>query len=332
MAHALPKPGQSCLLSDGSTFGICSNSKTCQIILSFFFVPPPSLCASHPHPLSPSLSLVVNGDVKYLNTLCCAGTMHSSRWTGPAWVGCMQISIQSSPGCFQSNISASGPVLIPLYPQPARFFIKSNAVSAVSTWTSGPTTKPEGERDRRASVGERIWLAWNIWRWVWDMERLGEMSKGLCGIVLELLNKSSLTLLLLSAASVEIRAREAYDCLGGQHVAEALALCFPFLHRFLSRFFFPCRFLWRFQRQWVMLGAVAFDWLLSDVTNEAGSSQTPGDTWHPGAERAHHHAGIRTDTPYSITGTIKTSNRWCVKTSHFRITTPANWWTDKPAG
>lgn len=159
MAHALPKPGQSCFLSDGSTFGICSNSKTCQITLSFFFVPPPSLCASHPHPLSPSLSLMVNGDVKYLNTLCCAGTMHSSRWTSPAWVGCMQISIQSSPGCFQSNTSASGPVLIPLYPQPARFFIKSNAVSAVSTWTSGPTTKPEGERDRRASVGEKIWLA-----------------------------------------------------------------------------------------------------------------------------------------------------------------------------
>lgn len=115
----------------------------------------PCLCLSP----SPSLSLVVNGDVKYLNTLCCAGTMHSSRWTGPARVGCMQISIQSSPGCFQSNTSASGPVLIPLYPQPAWFFIKSNAVSAVSTWTSGPTTKPEGEQDRRASVGERIWLA-----------------------------------------------------------------------------------------------------------------------------------------------------------------------------
>lgn len=195
---------------------------------------------------SPSLSLVVNGDVKYLNTLCCAGTMHSSRWTGPARVGCMQISIQSSPGCFQSNTSASGPVLIPLYPQPARFFIKSNAVSALSTWTSGPTTKPEGEQDRRASVGERIWLAWNIWRWVWDMERLREMSKGLCGIVLELLNKSSLTLLLHSAASVEIQAREAFVCLGGKHVAEmrALSLCLSFLHRF----FFPCRFLFAFSK------------------------------------------------------------------------------------
>lgn len=332
MAHALPKPGQSCLYRDVSTFGICSNSKTCQIILSFFFVPSLSLCASHPHRLSPSLSLVVNGDVKYLNTLCCAGTMHSSRWTGPARDGCMQISIQSSPGCFQSNTSASGPVLIPLYPQPARFFIKSNAVSAVSTWTSGPTTKPEGERDRRASVGERIWLAWNIRRWVWDMERLGEMSKGLCGIVLELLNKSSLTLLLLSDASVEIRAWEAYACLGGQHVAEALALCFPFPHCFLSSFFFPCCFLCHFQRQWVMLGAVVFDWLLFDVTNEAGSSQTPGNTWHPSAERAHHHTGIHMDTPYSITGTIKTSNRWCVKNSHFRVTTPSNWWTDTPAG
>lgn len=284
MAHPLPKPGQSCFLSDGSTFGICSNSKTCQITLSFFFVPPPSLCASHPYPLSPSLSLVVNRDVKYLNTLCCAGTMHSSRWTSPAWVGCMQISIQSSPGCFQSNTSASGPVLIPLYPQPARFFIKSNAVSAVSTWTSGPTTKPEGERDRRASVGEKIWLAWNIWRWVWDMERLGEMSKGLCGIVLELLNKSSLTLLLHSAASVEIRAREAYVCLGGEHVAEALSLFFLFLYRFLSQSFFPCRFLSCFQRQWVILGAVTFDWLLSDVTNDA-------DTWRHLASqwRAAHH-------------------------------------------
>lgn len=63
------------------------------------------------------------------------------------------------------------------------------------------------------------------------MERLREMSKGLCGIVLELLNKSSLTLLLHSAASVEIQAREAFVCLGGKHVAEmrALSLSLPFV-------------------------------------------------------------------------------------------------------
>ncbi|KAG1961985.1 hypothetical protein F2P79_005755 [Pimephales promelas] len=57
MAHALPNPGHSCLLSDGSTFGICSNSKTCQIILSFFFVPPPSLCVPVSVPLTLTLSL-----------------------------------------------------------------------------------------------------------------------------------------------------------------------------------------------------------------------------------------------------------------------------------
>lgn len=88
-------------------------------------------------------SLPIDGDVKYLNTLCCLGTMHSSRWAGPAQTQCMQISIQSSPGCFQYNTSASGPVLIPLYPQPATPFIQSNALSAMSTWTSGHTTEPK---------------------------------------------------------------------------------------------------------------------------------------------------------------------------------------------
>lgn len=56
---------------------------------------------------------------------------------------CMQISIQSSPGCFQYNTSASGPVLIPLYPQPMHCFIQSNALSAMSTWTSGHITEPK---------------------------------------------------------------------------------------------------------------------------------------------------------------------------------------------
>lgn len=88
------------------------------------------LTPSHCHPLFClcislglcSLSLAVDGDVKYLNTLCCLGTMHSSRWAGAARGRCMQISIQSRPGCFQSSSSASGPVLIPLYPRPGRFF------------------------------------------------------------------------------------------------------------------------------------------------------------------------------------------------------------------
>lgn len=75
------------------------------------------------------------------------------------------------------------------------------------------------------------------------MERLGEMSKGLCGIVLELLNKSSLTLLLHSAVSVEIRAREAYVCLGGQHVAEALSRSvFRFSIAFSPASSFPATF------------------------------------------------------------------------------------------
>lgn len=74
------------------------------------------------------------------------------------------------------------------------------------------------------------------------MERLREMSKGLCGIVLELLNKSSLTLLLHSAASVEIQAREAFVCLGGKHVAEMRSLSlsafrFSTATSFLAAFF-----------------------------------------------------------------------------------------------
>lgn len=207
------------------------------------------VCASHPL----SLSLVVNGDVKYLNTLCCLGTMHSNRWTGPARVRCMQISIQSSPGCFQSNTSASGPVLIPLYPQPAWFFIKSNAVSAMSTWTSGPTAKA-GERENSNARGrERGRLSWNIWKWVWDIGELREISTGLCGIVFELSNKSSQALQLHSSTSMEIWAPKAYDCLGGKHVAETISLLFSTatLLFSLSRFstFFPCQFLSLFQRK-----------------------------------------------------------------------------------
>lgn len=75
------------------------------------------------------------------------------------------------------------------------------------------------------------------------MERLGEMSKGLCGIVLELLNKSSLTLLLQSAASVEIQAWEAYVCLGGKHVAEMLSLSLSLsVFRFSTTSSFPAAF------------------------------------------------------------------------------------------
>lgn len=59
---------------------------------------------------------------------------------------CMQISIQSSPGCFQYNTSASGPVLIPFYPQPMHCFIQSNALSAMSTWTSGHITEPKKKK------------------------------------------------------------------------------------------------------------------------------------------------------------------------------------------
>lgn len=55
----------------------------------------------------------------------------------------MQISIQSRPGCFQYNTTAAGPVLIPLYQQPMHCFIQSNALSTMSTWTSGHITEPK---------------------------------------------------------------------------------------------------------------------------------------------------------------------------------------------
>lgn len=70
--------------SDWGTFGSSSNSKLCQSTRSFFCL------FFHPlhRPLFLSLTLhsllctyvPVDGDVKYLNTLCCLGTMHFSRW------------------------------------------------------------------------------------------------------------------------------------------------------------------------------------------------------------------------------------------------------------
>lgn len=75
----------------------------------FLLLPPPLhpplslcvsliLCLSSTLFLSPSLilylsplslshfliPLLIDGDVKYLNTLCCSGTMQSNRWAGPA--------------------------------------------------------------------------------------------------------------------------------------------------------------------------------------------------------------------------------------------------------
>lgn len=150
-----------CLLRHWCTFGNYSHSKTCQIILSFF---------SSPCLLRVPLSLPVDGDVKYLNTLCCLGTMHSSRWAGAVRGRCMQISIQSRPGCFQSSSSASGPVLIPLYPRPCRFFIKSNALSAMSTWTSGLTMQL-GEKKNKTKKRERKACIICVCKWVRETEK-----------------------------------------------------------------------------------------------------------------------------------------------------------------
>lgn len=168
-----------CLLRHWCTFGNYSHSKTCQIILSFF---------SSPCLLRVPLSLPVDGDVKYLNTLCCLGTMHSSRWAGAVRGRCMQISIQSRPGCFQSSSSASGPVLIPLYPRPCRFFYQVKRLKRyvnLDIWPHHATRREKkqnkktweksmhylcvqvGTRDRE----ERILLSWIVWSWIFGYDK-----------------------------------------------------------------------------------------------------------------------------------------------------------------
>lgn len=139
-----------CLLRHWCTFGIYSHSKTCQIILSFF---------SSPCTLCVPLSLPVDGDVKYLNTLCCLGTMHSSRWAGAVRGRCMQISIQSRPGCFQSSSSASGPVLIPLYPRPCRFFYQVKRLKRyvnLDIWPHHATRRRKNVREKHACVCDSV--------------------------------------------------------------------------------------------------------------------------------------------------------------------------------
>lgn len=117
------------------------------LFFSFFTPPPtPSLLLSHSL-LVPCLPTVpvppIDVDVKYFKrTLLFGDSAPRADGPPPNRPQCMQISIQSSPGCFQYNTSASGPVLIPLYPQPMHCFIQSNALSAVSTWTSGHITEP----------------------------------------------------------------------------------------------------------------------------------------------------------------------------------------------
>lgn len=149
--------------SDWGPFGSSSNLKPCQSTPFFSLHPisttPPAI--HFPHSLwtlffsffLKCAYVPIDGDVKYLNTLCCLGTMHFQQMgrscTDPQ---CMQISIQSSPGCFQYNTSASGLVLIPLYPQPKRCFIQSNALSAMSTWTSGHITEPKKKKKQGVHV------------------------------------------------------------------------------------------------------------------------------------------------------------------------------------
>lgn len=83
------------------------------------------------------------------------GQCTSADGPSPNRPQCMQISIQSSPGCFQYNTSASGPVLIPLYPQPMHCFIQSNALSAMSTWTSGHITETPPPTQKKKCVCAR---------------------------------------------------------------------------------------------------------------------------------------------------------------------------------
>ena len=71
--------------SDWGTFGSSSNSKLCQSTRSFFclffFTPPHRpLFLSLTHHTLLFTYVPVDGDVKYLNALCCWGTMHFSRW------------------------------------------------------------------------------------------------------------------------------------------------------------------------------------------------------------------------------------------------------------
>lgn len=75
---------------------------------------------------------------------------------------CMQISIQSRPGCFQYNTSAAGPVLIPLYQQPMHCFIQSNALSTMSTWTSGHITEPKKTLKKTQLM--RVWQKVSLWK------------------------------------------------------------------------------------------------------------------------------------------------------------------------
>lgn len=138
-------------------------------IYSFFF-PPPHLHHSTSHPL-PSLTLD-SFFLLFLKICLCPNRWRCEIFKHTLLFGddalqqmgrsctdpqCMQISIQSSPGCFQYNTSASGLVLIPLYPQPKRCFIQSNALSAMSTWTSGHITEPKKKKKTRCAcaLGKR---------------------------------------------------------------------------------------------------------------------------------------------------------------------------------
>lgn len=109
------------------------------------------------HPFSSNSPLLVSLSTHFLedhcpsrwrceifNSLLLSGGQYTlADGPSPHRPQCMQISIQSRPGCFQYNTSAAGPVLIPLYQQPMHCFIQSNALSTMSTWTSGHITEAQ---------------------------------------------------------------------------------------------------------------------------------------------------------------------------------------------
>lgn len=127
----------------------------------FFFTPPAtpplsSIALYFSHSLSPLTSMYLCPSrwrcEIFKHTLLFGDNALQQMGHAPHRPQCMQISIQSSPGCFQYNTSASGPVLIPLYPQPMHCFIQSNALSAMSTWTSGHITEPKKKRKKKVHV------------------------------------------------------------------------------------------------------------------------------------------------------------------------------------
>lgn len=132
------------------------------------------------HPFSSNSPLLVSLSTHFLedhcpsrwrceifNSLLLSGGQYTlADGPSPHRPQCMQISIQSRPGCFQYNTSAAGPVLIPLYQQPMHCFIQSNALSTMSTWTSGHITEAQKKLKKKKKITwlMRVWKKVSLWK------------------------------------------------------------------------------------------------------------------------------------------------------------------------